>query len=78
MFLMMMVGVPGSSALALPRGPAIDVFNFGGGHCRSTDSTPRGPAIDAFFISAGGCCQTSASNPQGASHRCLGQLGTCY
>jgi hypothetical protein len=60
------VGLPTAS----PRGPAINVFNFGGGCCRSTNSTPRGPANDVF-ISSGGCCWPSASTPQGAHHRHL-------
>jgi hypothetical protein len=31
---------------APPRGPAVDIiFIFGGGCCRTTDSTPRGPSI---------------------------------
>jgi hypothetical protein len=60
------VGLPTAS----PRGPAINVFNFGGACCRSTNSTPRGPANDVF-ISSGGCCWPSASTPQGAHHRHL-------
>jgi hypothetical protein len=70
------------------RGPAIDVTSSStsvvavAGY---TDSTPRGLAIDAFLNFGDGCCQTtvvvvaehSGSIPQGASQRCLAELGTC-
>jgi hypothetical protein len=35
-------------AASTPKGPAIDVFNFGGGHCRTCRQHPQGAAIDVF------------------------------
>jgi hypothetical protein len=49
---------------APPRGTAIDVFNFGGGHCRTLlPAPPRGPAIDVFNF-GGGRCQTLPPAPR--------------
>jgi hypothetical protein len=55
-FLALMVGAPG----------AIDVFNFGGGRCRTCrqPARPRGPTVDVFNFS-GGRCQTCRQHPPG-------------
>jgi hypothetical protein len=48
------------------RGPAVDVFNIGGGRCRTCHQRlPGGPTIDVFNF-GGGCCQTCRSTPTGA------------
>jgi hypothetical protein len=58
-------------AASTPRGPAIDVFNFGGGRCRKyRQHPPRRPAINIFNF-GGGRCRTCHQHPQGAHHRCL-------
>jgi hypothetical protein len=54
----------------LPRGPAIDVFNFSGGRCRRYRQHPKGvPSTSptSVVVATG----SSASTPQGSRHRCL-------
>jgi hypothetical protein len=52
-------------------GPAIDVFNFSGGRCRTLPpAPPRGPTIDVFNFS-GGHCRTCRQHPQRVRHRRL-------
>jgi hypothetical protein len=42
-----------------PKGLAIDVFNFGAGHCRTPPATPpKVPTFDVFFNFFGGRCWT--------------------
>jgi hypothetical protein len=49
---------------ATHRGPAIDVFNFGGGRCRTClpPATPRGSTIDISSF-GGGHCRTCRQHP---------------
>jgi hypothetical protein len=48
------------------RGPAIDVFNFGGGRCRTMPpAPPRGPAIDVFNFGGGRCWTLPPAPPRG-------------
>jgi hypothetical protein len=54
--------------LVPPRGPTIDVSNFGGGHYWKYRQRPKGPAIDVFFNFGGGRCRTYQQHPQGG-HR---------
>jgi hypothetical protein len=49
---------------APPRGPAIYVFNFGDGHCRTWRWHPQGAAIDISNI-GGGRCQICQQHPPG-------------
>jgi hypothetical protein len=59
--------LPGMPAAPL-RGPAIDVFNFGGGRCRTCrQHPPRGPSSTSstLVVAAVG---PAASTPQGARH----------
>jgi hypothetical protein len=49
---------------APPRGPAIDVFNFDGGRCRTYRQHPQGPTIDVFNF-GGGRCWTCHQHPPG-------------
>jgi hypothetical protein len=54
-----------------PRGPAIDVFNFGGSRCQTLPATPpKGPPSTSSTseVAAAG---PAASTPQGAHHRSL-------
>jgi hypothetical protein len=51
------------SSSGTSRGPTIDVFNFGGGRCRTfSPAPPKGPAINVFNF-GGGRCQTLPSAP---------------
>jgi hypothetical protein len=58
-------------ATSTPRGPAIDIFNFGGGRCRTLPlAPPRGPpsTFSTSVVTAAGPCH---QHPQGARHRRL-------
>jgi hypothetical protein len=47
-----------------PKGLAIDIFNFGVGHCRTPTATPpKVPAFDVFFNFGGGRCWTYWQHP---------------
>jgi hypothetical protein len=49
-----------------PQGPAIDVFNFGGGRCQTLPPTPpRGPTIDIFNFSGSRCRTLPPAPPMG-------------
>jgi hypothetical protein len=44
------------SSSGTSRGPAIDIFNFGGGHCQTLPvAPPREPVIDVFNFGGGRC-----------------------
>jgi hypothetical protein len=49
---------------APPRGPATDIFNFGGGRCRTCHQHPQGPDIEVFNF-GGGRCRTCCEHPPG-------------
>jgi hypothetical protein len=75
---MLMLGAPGPSALAphgsrmgTGGGPTIDVFNFGGGHCRTLLPPPPGgpPSMSSTLVVA--TAGPAASTPQGVRHRRL-------
>jgi hypothetical protein len=59
------------------RGPAIDVFNFDGGRCRSTDDTSEGGRHRYLLHLQCWLLSDFSQHPQRASHRRLGKLGTC-
>jgi hypothetical protein len=67
-FLALMVGTPGSTALAPPREPTIDVFYIDGRCSQISISTHQGPAVDVFYID-GGCSRIFVSTRQEARHR---------
>jgi hypothetical protein len=48
-----------------PRGPGINVFNFGGGCCRTCWQHPLGGTIDVFNF-GGGRYRTCRQHPLGA------------
>jgi hypothetical protein len=62
--------LPGMPA-APPRGPAIDISNFGGGRCRTCQEHPTGglPLTSLTLVVA--VVGPAASTPQGACHRHL-------
>jgi hypothetical protein len=54
------------SSFGTSRGPTINVFNFGGGRCRTLPpAPPRGPAIDVFNFSGGHCRTLPPAPPSG-------------
>jgi hypothetical protein len=57
-------------AASTPRGPTIDIFNFGGGRCRTCRQHPQGATINVSNF-GGGRCQTCCEHPPGANHRRL-------
>jgi hypothetical protein len=62
-----MVGAPGHLPPAPPRGPAIDVFNFGGGRYQTYRQHPQGACrrrLLALMVAAAG---SAASTPRGAA-----------
>jgi hypothetical protein len=56
---------------ATPRGPAIDVSNSDGGHCRTCRQQPPGGPPSTSPTSVVAAAGPAASTPQGAHHRCL-------
>jgi hypothetical protein len=52
------------------RGPAIDVFNFGGGRCRTCRQHPQGPPIDVFNFGGGRFLTTSFGTSRGPAVEC--------
>jgi hypothetical protein len=56
---------------APPRGPAIDVFSFGGSRCLTCRQHPTGglPSMPSPLVVA--AAKPAASSPQWAHHRCL-------
>jgi hypothetical protein len=57
--------------LAPPRGPAIDVFNFGGGRCRKSHQHPPGGPQSTPSTSVEAAVGPADSTSQGARHRRL-------
>jgi hypothetical protein len=61
-------------ATSTPRGSAINVFNFGGGRCRTCRQHPPGGPHRRLQLQWWPLPDMSPSTTQGASHRCLGNL----
>jgi hypothetical protein len=62
-FLALMVGAPGCTVPAPPRGPAIDVFYIYGGHSRISVSTRHGACRRCFLALMVGALRCTAPAP---------------
>jgi hypothetical protein len=63
---------------APPRGPTIDVFNFGGGRCRTCRQHQLGGPPSTSSTSVVVAAGPAASTPKGARHRRFAEPGTCH